>query len=66
MAETSLKRQTFNGVLWRILETGGTQAIQLVIGIVLARLIMPEQFAAIAMLSIFFAERYGKDMCNNK
>lgn len=55
MAEPSLKRQTFNGVLWRVLETGGTQAIQLVIGIVLARLIMPEQFAAIAMLSIFFA-----------
>ena len=55
MAEPSLKKQTFNGVIWRILETGGTQVIQLVISIVLARLIMPEQFAAIAMLSIFFA-----------
>lgn len=55
MAETSLKKQTFNGVIWRILETGGTQIIQLVISIVLARLIMPEQFAAIAMLSIFLA-----------
>ena len=55
MEETSLKHQTFKGVIWRILETGGTQAIQLVIGIVLARLILPEQFAAIAMLSIFIA-----------
>ncbi len=55
MAEQSLKRQTLNGVIWRILETGGTQMIQLVISIVLARLIMPEQFAAIAMLSIFLA-----------
>lgn len=55
MAEPSLKKQTFNGVIWRILEVGGTQVIQLLIGIVLARLIMPEQFAAIAMLSIFFA-----------
>ena len=55
MAETSLKKQTFNGVIWRVLEVGGTHTIQLVIGIVLARLIMPEQFAAIAMLSIFFA-----------
>lgn len=43
MAEPSLKKQTFNGVIWRILETGGTQAIQLVISIVLARLIAPEQ-----------------------
>lgn len=55
MAEPSLKKQTFNGVIWRILETGGTQAIQLVISIVLARLIAPDQFAAIAMLSIFLA-----------
>lgn len=55
MAEQSLKRQTLNGVVWRILETGGTQMIQLVISIVLARLIVPEQFAAIAMLSIFLA-----------
>lgn len=55
MAEQSLKRQTFDGVIWRILETGGTQMIQLVISIVLARLILPEQFAAIAMLSIFLA-----------
>ncbi len=23
MAEPSLKKQTFNGVIWRILETGG-------------------------------------------
>ncbi|MCM1291713.1 MAG: lipopolysaccharide biosynthesis protein [Bacteroides sp.] len=55
MAEPTLKKQTVNGVVWRILETGGTQVIQLVISIVLARLIMPEQFAAIAMLSIFLA-----------
>lgn len=55
MAEQSLKHQTFSGVIWRILEIGGTHVIQLVIGVVLARLIMPEQFAAIAMLSIFLA-----------
>lgn len=55
MAEKSLKTQTLNGVFWRILETGGTHIIQLGIGIVLARLIMPEQFAAVAMLTIFLA-----------
>lgn len=52
---TSLKHQTVNGVIWRIIETGGTQIIQFVISIVLARLILPEQFAEIAMLSIFTA-----------
>ena len=51
----TLKRQAVNGVLWRIVETGGRQLIQLVISMVLARLIMPESFGAIAMLTIFTA-----------
>lgn len=52
---SSVKHQTVNGVLWRIVETGGTQMIQFIISVVLARLILPEQFAEIAMLSIFTA-----------
>lgn len=55
MGEQTLKRQTFNGILWRVFEVGGTQAVQLLISVVLARLILPEQFAVIAMLSIFLA-----------
>lgn len=55
MAETSLKRQAFHSIIWKIFETGGTQFIQFVISVVLARLVMPDQFAAIAMLSIFIA-----------
>lgn len=53
MAEISLKRQAFHSVMWKILETGGTQFIQFIISAVLARLIMPDQFSAIAMLTIF-------------
>lgn len=52
---SSLKHQTVNGILWRVFETGGTQIIQFIISLILARLIMPEQFAEIAMLSIFTA-----------
>lgn len=55
MAEVSLKRQTFHSTLWKIFETGGTQFIQFLISIVLARLVMPDQFSAIAMMSIFIA-----------
>lgn len=55
MAEQSLKHQTVQGIIWRILEIGGTQMIQFGISVVLARLILPEQFAAIAMLSIFIS-----------
>lgn len=51
----SLKKKTVNGVMWRIVQVGGGQAIQFVISVVLARLIMPDQYSAIAMLGIFTA-----------
>lgn len=54
MAET-LKHKAVNGVFWRIFEQGGRQMIQFVISVVLARLIAPDQFGMIAMLSVFFA-----------
>lgn len=55
MAEASLKRQAFHSIIWKILETGGVQFIQFAISVVLARLVLPDQFSAIAMLSIFLA-----------
>lgn len=54
MAET-LKDKAVKGVAWRIAETGGRQVIQFGISVVLARLIMPEQFGLVAMLSVFLA-----------
>lgn len=53
MANNSLKKDTFNGVIWRVVEAGGSQMIHFLVSIVLARLIAPEQFAAIALLAIF-------------
>ena len=54
MAE-SLKHKAVNGVLWRIAEQGGKQAIYFVISVVIARLIAPDQFGMVAMLSVFTA-----------
>lgn len=51
----SLKRKAVNGVLWKIGEQGGTTVIQLGISVILARLIMPDQFGMIAMLTVFTA-----------
>lgn len=54
MAET-LKHKAVSSVLWRIAEQGGKQAIYFVISVVLARLIMPDQFGLVAMLTVFTA-----------
>lgn len=51
--QESLKHKAVSGVLWRIGEQGATQIIQLVISIILARLIMPDQFGMVAMLAVF-------------
>jgi O-antigen/teichoic acid export membrane protein len=51
----SLKSQATKGMIWNALEKFSVQAGQLVIGIVLARILMPEDFGLIGMLSIFIA-----------
>lgn len=55
MEQQSLKHKAVNGVLWRIAEQGGKQLIYFVISVVLARLIMPDQFGMVAMLTVFTA-----------
>lgn len=45
------KRTTLNNFVYRIVETFGIQAIQLIISIVLARLLIPENYGVVAIAS---------------
>ena len=51
----SVKSKTLHALFWSFLERFGQQGIQFVISIILARLLLPEEFGLIAMLSIFMA-----------
>ncbi|MGL4801682.1 MAG: lipopolysaccharide biosynthesis protein, partial [Cetobacterium sp.] len=42
-------------LIWKLLERGGTQGIQFVIQIILARLLTPEDYGLIAIIMIFIA-----------
>jgi len=53
MTNGSLKSTATRGMLWNALEKLSVQGSQLIIGIVLARILMPEDFGLIGMLSIF-------------
>lgn len=55
MENTSLKSKATKGMLWSALDKFAVQAGHFAIGIVLARLLMPEDFGLIGMLSIFIA-----------
>lgn len=51
----SLESKAIRGVLWSGAEQLAPQAVQFVVSIVLARLLLPEQFGLIGMLAIFLA-----------
>ncbi len=51
----SLRSKTLHALSWSFLESVGLQGVRFVIGIVLARLLFPEQFGLIGMLTIFMA-----------
>jgi teichuronic acid exporter len=51
----SLKQKTISGLTWSFVDDFAQKGITFVIGIILARLILPREFGLIGMLSIFFA-----------
>lgn len=51
----SLKAQASKGFLWVAIERFGQQILQSIIFVILARLLSPEDYGLIAMLTIFFA-----------
>lgn len=55
MAQESLKNKAVSGVLWTSIEKFVNIAIQFIPGIVLARLLSPEDYGSIGMLTIFIS-----------
>ena len=53
MAEQGLKSKTVNGVTWTALDTILRHGITFVVGIVLARLLTPDEYGLIGILTIF-------------
>jgi len=55
MEKGDLKEKTVFGMMWGAIGKVGTLTINFITNLVLARLLMPEDFGAIAMLAIFLA-----------
>jgi len=51
--EMTLKEETIKGVKWSGLSRGSQQTLQLAISVILARLLMPEDFGVLAMAVVF-------------
>lgn len=53
--EIEEKGTVMSGIFWKVLENGGTQGIQFLVSIVLARMIAPEDYVGISLIAIFIA-----------
>ncbi|MCP4552300.1 MAG: lipopolysaccharide biosynthesis protein [Bacteroidetes bacterium] len=50
---SELKQKAIKGIVWDFFGKGGTQVIQFLIGILIARILVPEDYGLIGMLMIF-------------
>lgn len=49
---TSLKQRTISSLFWKLFEKGGRAVVELVVQIVMARLLAPEEFGALAIMLV--------------
>ena len=49
----TLKNNTVFGLFWKLLERGGSAVVQMAVQVVMARLLAPEQFGALAIMLVF-------------
>ena len=52
---TNLKQKTIDALVWSFLERFCQQGVQFFISVILARLLLPEEYGLVAMLTIFIA-----------
>ena len=50
----SIKQQTISGSKWNFLERISVQGIQFLLGIIMARLLLPSDYGTIGLLAVFF------------
>lgn len=55
MVNNNLKFQTIRGIIWKAVDSFAVQGIQFIIGIILARLLLPSDYGLLGMLAIFLA-----------
>ena len=55
MSAPSLKSKVAKGAVWTLLEKMSTQIVTFVVGMILARLLTPDDYGMVALTGIFFA-----------
>lgn len=54
MSETTeIKTKVISSLFWKMMERGGTQGVQFIVQLVLARLLLPDDYGVLALVTIF-------------
>ena len=53
MAEPSLKKQIMSGMVWKFAERFIAQGVSFIVSLVLARILMPDDYGVIALMMVF-------------
>ena len=53
MREQGLKKKVLSGLVWKFGERIGAQAVSFIVSMVLARLLLPEDYGVVTMITIF-------------
>ena len=54
MVVENIKSKAFSGMIWKMAERMGSQFVSIIVGVILARLLTPEDYSVVAIVSIFF------------
>lgn len=55
MSETNIKKKVLSGLFWKVMENGGTQGIQFIVSVLIARILTTEEAGALNLIIIFIA-----------
>ena len=55
MEEINLSKKLSSSFFWKIMENGGSQGVQFIVSILLARLLSPKEYGLIALATIFIS-----------
>src|SRR5690606_27398197 len=53
MGEIEIKKNIITNLFWKLMERSGVQIVQFIVQILLARMLLPEDYGVIAILTIF-------------
>lgn len=53
MYQENMKERVLSGLFWKVMENGGTQGIQFLVSVLLARLLTPSESGEVMLIMIF-------------